>query len=133
MSITVNEPTLCRIDGVDRRILEPHLSYVDKRVDQDIARLKRNAAYIHDGDQEKYQKYLDDLAQLKKERKKNLLFEDERGLYTLSGLAEYISLKVHQPVDILVKYPEFEINAWSKPPRHPLRSYQEEALDLLLA
>ena len=57
MPLIIDTPTTLRINGWEEKRLHGHLDYIDKRVDHEIARLKRNAQYIHQGDTEAEEKY----------------------------------------------------------------------------
>lgn len=130
--LTVSSPTVCRIPSAYADKLKPHLSYIDKKIDHEIARVKRNAAYISPNNSEKIEAYHDLLTQLKSERKKSLLLEDEEGYYTYSGLAHILAPKVQTEIINQVEYPECEMNGWAVKPEYEPRDYQVAATEKLI-
>lgn len=134
MSLIIDTPTTLRIHGHEEKRLHSHLDYIDKRVDHEIARLKRNAQYIHQGDTEAEEKYREELAALKAQRKGSLLFTDDNGFYTMSGLRDHLSHGLGElSIENRVEYPEPDIMPWHNEPEHAPRPYQIEAHDNLLA
>lgn len=73
------------------------------------------------------------LEELKEAQQTCLLYEDEDGLWTFTGLKELIANRfMDRESKNLVTYPEPKIIAWDKVPEHTMRPYQREALDKLL-
>lgn len=122
------------------------LTYIDKRVEFELKKtsdtLKRwgNAgmeAALRNrmGDnvfEAKFEELSVKKAQLTADRKKCLLFEDEAGLWTYSGLAHRLASASHDVVEIAYKAPSSSSLAFSNPPKHKDRPYQEKALESLL-
>jgi superfamily II DNA or RNA helicase len=79
-------------------------------------------------------KVLDEkVEELNSQRIKEAVFLDKSGrLYTYSGLARSLSKKYGLPIAREYKLPEPQILGWDRPPP-PLRPYQKEAVELLLA
>lgn len=127
--LVVPTPTQVRLYGYEgrREELDRHLTYIDKRVDYDIQRHKRNAVYARD-----QVRWEQELADLKAQRKKSLVFEDEEGLWTYSGLAPMLARVFDDQVEYKVKYPYPHTIPWEKEPKHKPRYYQEASRDKLL-
>ena len=133
MPLTIVNPTTCRIpSNVDPNSIRKHLSYTDRRIDYEIQRLKRSLRWKNVSDPDVQQEYQDQITQLNSERKKNLLFEDSDGHYTLSGLAKLISEKTNQTIENTIEYPEFEYLPYQNNPEFEPRQYQVEAHDQLI-
>jgi superfamily II DNA or RNA helicase len=132
--LTITEPTILRFDDSYRdpsklRNLKTSLRYVDKKIDYDIKRLKSQAAW-YTGREDEYQEALE---QLKSLRVKSLLFEDEKGLYTYTGLTDILSAECKDTFETKVELPEFGSLPYLNKPKHQPRYYQIEAHDALLA
>lgn len=125
--IIVVTPTKARLLGYETRLdeLKKHLTYHDKKIDNEIQRIKSNP-YI-DPDEK-----AETLAELKKERFKNLLFEDEKGIWTYSGLAPWLASKFQDTVSKTFEYPESASIPWVKEPSRSPRPYQLKMEELLL-
>ncbi len=109
--------------------LKKHLQYIDKKVDQEIARLK-NAVYYNGSDPE----YQEKLAALKLARVKSLLFQEKDGSYfTHSGLQTKLSRLMNCPPNkSSFELPERRSIAWETVPEKQPRPYQTEMLSKLL-
>ena len=105
------------------------LSYIDKRVDHQIVRLKNNARQYGFY---KSNSYEDQLAELQKARKKTLLFQDEAGYWTYSGLRSWLEKELSLETIISFDYPEPQLLPWAKKMPYDLRWYQKEAVAKLL-
>lgn len=104
------------------------LSFRDKTANFQYLRFKNSSFFKSKMEPEKYE---EQLQKLKSQIKKSILFEDERGKYTFSGLANFLSLKTRLPVVNKVKYPEFNKLPWVKEPIHkpyPYQTISEEKL-----
>jgi superfamily II DNA or RNA helicase len=73
------------------------------------------------------------LAELQAARKKCLLFEDEQGPWTYSGLRPYFQQTFGDEAKVFYDLPEEKLIPWSNVPAHTPRYYQLEAKDALLA
>jgi len=129
----LESPVKLRLGGVteaELNLLRQHLQYHDKKVDFEISRLKNSSWALQklgeEGMKEK-------LAELRAQRVKSLLFEDEAGYWTYSGLTRYLTSKVSLPVASALELPTPANIPWAKPPSKQLRPYQKEALAALLA
>lgn len=72
------------------------------------------------------------VSQLNAERFKSLLFRDEKGYWTFSGLASKLSKLLEIPIVREYELPEFGLVPWAhKPPFEP-RWYQTKAVELLV-
>lgn len=129
--LIVESPAKLRLVGYDNKIdqVRKHLQYQDKAIDYEIKRLKNNPWYITQHGEEAFK---EELARLKDLRIRCILFEDEKGFWTYSGLGGYLANIFDDTITNKVKYPEPKIVAWKKVPDKKLRRYQEDALTLLL-
>jgi superfamily II DNA or RNA helicase len=131
--IRLESPTLARLpDTFDERLLQAHLKYVDKKVDFEIKRLK-NGAHWYVKDEESQQDYDAKMAALKASRQKSLLFRDESGLWTYSGLAPKLAEKFSDGYEADYTLPEPKLIPYANKPKHEARHYQTAAADALLA
>lgn len=125
--LVIETPTRLRIIGHDDKIerLQKLLTYTDKSVDFAIRKL-RNAHWFSP------EAHGERMEQLQEDRRKCLLMQDEKGLYTLAGFAEYLrdSLLETEVISRVV-YPEPKTIAWKVVPPE-LRDYQVEVRDILL-
>lgn len=106
------------------------LTYTDKSVDHQIRQLKNNPWYIKSmGEQAFTQK----LEELKAEQKKQVLYQDSGGVYTLSGLKSFLS-QLFPKADWASNYtvPEVKLLRFEKIPKLTLREYQEKSIVRLL-
>ena len=127
--LVTETPTVLRIIGHDDKIerLQKLLTYTDKSVDFAIRKL-RNAHWFSP------EAHGERLEQLQEDRRKCLLMQDEKGLYTLAGFSTYLKdslLENDLGVANLVVYPEGKSFPWKVVPPE-LRDYQIEARDILL-
>jgi superfamily II DNA or RNA helicase len=127
--ITQVSPTKVRIEGLPEAELRRQLTYIDKSVDFELAKAKNSRWLLQKLGEEGWKEHL---AELKAKRTQTLLFEDEKGFWTYSGLGQFLSSRFHVPFKNEVKYPEWETIPWASIPEKKLRPYQQEMLDLLL-
>jgi superfamily II DNA or RNA helicase len=71
----------------------------------------------------------DKVAQLDKERGKSILFRDDRGLWTYSGMAQELQDRFGVGLERQFELPEFGLIPWAKKPEHELRWFQEKAIE----
>lgn len=134
--ITLLEPTLARFDSsysesTTLRRLTSQLKYIDKKVEYDIKRFKANAHwYVKDQDSEAA--YHEELDRLKKARTKSLLFEDEEGYYTYSGVAASLAHEFGDKVEVTYTLPAGGSLPYFLKPRYEPRYYQTQAHDKLI-
>lgn len=124
MALTIESPSVLRIENVDDiSFLKAQLQYVDKKVDFEISKLKRAARWGGDVSER--------LAALKASRVKSLLFEDENGYWTYSGLSPSLGRNLRQEVLSKVIYPTPQALPWAKKPFSPF-PYQDSSIDSLV-
>lgn len=132
MKFTLSSPTRLSItDIADIAVLERLLTYRDLSVDFEIKKFKNAYWFIEKYGQEAFNERLSDL---RKQQVQCLVFYDDSGVWTYSGLLPY--LRRHFPqaevVDELPR-PEGRPLPWLNPPTRKPRSYQLEALEKLTA
>lgn len=127
--LTITEPTKCRLSGYDASVAK-HLEYQDKAIDFEIKLHKKNRWFVAKYGQEAFDERL---AELKTKRINSLLFTDEQGYWTYSGLSTYLQDKFQDQLSINIEYPEPKTIPWSHVPVDKLRPYQVEAIEKLLA
>lgn len=130
MSIVIETPTRARLVGLPEEELRKHLTYIDKSVDFELKKARNSKWLLQKLGEEGWRAHL---AELKGKRQQCLLFEDDRGLWTYSGLAWWLAGKFHCDVSNEVIYPEPKTIPWAKTPEKTPRSYQVEMKELLLA
>jgi len=130
--LVLPNPTQLRLYGYDqqRPELEQRLKYVDQKLDYELRSFKRNRFFAARHGQQAYEQRL---AALTTARNKTLLFEDEQGMWTYSGLAHSLAEDFGDPVDMQFQRPSPRIIPWSKVPDRQARYYQVEAKEKLLA
>lgn len=134
MKIILETPTKIRLEGyeeiVGKKVLATALTFSHKPATMEYRKFKRNHWFASKYGEEAFQERLEELEQ---KQHKCLLFEDEKGLYTYSGLRKYIE-DAFGPASFesLVEYPEHGLVPWFKDPKHTLRPYQQEAVDRLI-
>jgi superfamily II DNA or RNA helicase len=128
MSLILETPTVLRVEGHSRQVLERLLTYRDKSVDFELQKFKKSAFYHRrqlgiDG-------YEARLAELKAAQKQCLLYEDEKGLFTLSGFANLLENRLGDKVQRGYDMPcKLELTG---NPGNPPRPYQQAGDDALL-
>lgn len=125
-------PTICRLIGYDGKKdeLNRHLKYVDKSVDYQIVKFKNGRGWFI----KKYgaEDYEEKLKELKAQRLKTMLFEDDQGLWTYSGVASWLANLFDDKIVREYDFPEPNIIPWANVPEFSDRYYQTEAQDKLL-
>lgn len=125
-------PTVCRLVGYENRKdeLRRHLKYVDKSVDYQITKFKNGRGWFTN----KYgaEEYEEKLKELKELRLKTMLFEDEHGMWTYSGIVHRLADMFDDKIVREYEFPEAKIIPWAKVPEHAERYYQTAAKDKLL-
>jgi superfamily II DNA or RNA helicase len=130
MKLVLESPTVLRLEGFEAAPLNRLLTYRDKRVDFELKKFKHAFWFINTHGQEAFDAKL---AELKAAQVKSLLFTDDRGLWTYSGLLSYLQEQFPQATtENLVKYPESGIVPWAKAPTRIPREYQLTAIKKLL-
>src|SRR4051812_40585319 len=109
---------MLRLSGYENRReeLAKYLTYVDKKVDYELDSHKRNKIWILKArGAADYQLKLDEL---KAKRNQSLLFEDERGLWTYSGLAGMLASAFDDKVSYGYSRPAARALPWTHNPEH---------------
>src|SRR5258708_5921293 len=102
--MVLESPTRIRFENCEgkRPQLQSLLTYQDKRVDYEIRTLKK-ATWFRSKDPEAWAEKLE---ALKAERTRCLLFEDDKGLWTYSGLGTLIAKTLNILTRGEVRYPD---------------------------
>lgn len=129
MSLRVTSPTAVRIEGHERQRLELHLTYRDKKVDYELTKAKNNSRLLYKLGEEGFREYINEL---KAQRMKCLLFEDDEGFWTYSGLAEKLGNLLRDTVSVEYERPEAKPLPWYNTPDKKPRPYQLAAMEALL-
>lgn len=131
--VVVTEPTKARIlnvDPVDIDRLKASLTYTDEKIRFELQRLKRSSWYAEQHGYDAWQEKVNDL---KSQVKKCLLFADEQGLWTYSGLAEKAAGLLSTTVENRVVYPDDGALGWDKKPEFEMYPYQKTSMERLQA
>jgi superfamily II DNA or RNA helicase len=130
MEFIPESPTVLRIKDLsqeDEKILAQQLTYIDKRVDFEIQKYRNNYWA------QKQPDFEDKLDALKAQRQKSLLFRDDNGLWTYSGLQKRLCTNWGATVvgpDYLIPMPQ--LVAYEHTPPYKPYDYQEEMVSKLL-
>lgn len=124
MRLTAVNPTVLRIEDVEAgqlSFLKAQLQYHDKKVDFEISSHKRKVW------QYQPQEYADKMRELQERRVKSLLFKDDDGYWTWTGLAPML-VKNFKAATYMsqVVYPQPQALPWARKPFDPF-VYQREA------
>lgn len=121
-----------RLTGYEARAaaVREDLTYTDKKADWAYRKFKSNGGWFRarQGDAA----YEARLAELAAEREQCLLFQDEAGLWTYSGLRPRFEEKFLDQGTRLYALPEPKIIPWANVPDKKMRYYQETAKQKLL-
>lgn len=130
VAVRVESPTVARVEFPTSRAaaLRSELTYRDKRVEHEIARLKHSRWVKPEERAEK-------LAELDAKRKVCLLFEDDRGAWTHSGLARRCGEVVGAVPQVGVEYPTPAPGRlpWRTAPKYEDYPYQAGGVSAMLA
>lgn len=130
--IKLVSPTKALIEEENPKIMDlirNQLSITDKQAAFALQRAKNSPAMLYALGQEAYK---EKLSELKAKKDRCLLFEDDSGSWTYSGLAGRISRSFNYEIQKEFTYPERELLAWAKTPKKNPRPYQEEIVENLL-
>jgi superfamily II DNA or RNA helicase len=122
-------PTKIRLIDLPEAALRQHLTYIDKSVDFELAKA-RNSRWLMDKLGE--EAWREHLAELKAKRVQSLLFEDDQGFWTFSGLGWWLASKFNVELINRVQYPEGKNVPWARVPEKTPRSYQQDMKTKLL-
>lgn len=131
MDLVLEDPTRLRLPPeLDRRKLELQLTFTDSRIKHELLRLKNRRRWIvaSDGEEE----YERQVRELEERKTQNLLFEDERGMWTYSGLRTEIE-NIFPGLNFSTgfEYPKFDKLPFRSKPAEG-RYYQVDAVEKLL-
>jgi len=138
--LRIVNPVQLQLHGVQDKYgeLQTALTYVDRKVDFQIAKLKKNI-WFRRRDPEGYQERMDKLKATRKQTLLNgLQLENcvgsgpEPCLWTWTGLKDRLEKKLGVKATSMVYYPEPEPLAWHYKPRFEPYPYQIEAKEKLL-
>jgi superfamily II DNA or RNA helicase len=130
VKLAINTPTIVRISEVAQpMVLTSDLRYKDRRAEYDYVRM-RNSKYLRF--QLGEERFNEQLEKAKAAIHNTLLFEDDEGYYTYSGLVAKLSSKFGATVENNVSYPESRLIPWDHTPKFPLRDYQIAGVEKLL-
>lgn len=121
-------PTRIRLLNLPEAELRRQLTYIDKSIDFELTKV-RNNRWLRQRDEQAWKERID---ALKAQRQKCLLFEDNQGFWTYSGLGWWLAGKFQVPLENRVKYPEPQMVPWHRVPDKKLRPYQLQMKELLL-
>lgn len=129
MGLVLASPTKLYLDFPDEVIdgVRKKLTFRDNAAQFAYTRFKKNRWYANSHGPEAFQEELD---RLKKAVTVELLFEDDRGIYTYSGLREYLRPFLDE-ARVEVGYPGKEFLGY-KGTAKVMRPYQEEAVSKLM-
>lgn len=126
--LNVESPTVMRLEGLDPNLHGIHFNYTDKRVDFELQKLKHSSWLRSQMGEEAW---LEEIDRLKTERHKTLLFQDNRGYWTYSGLARKMTNLLHALSLSKVIPPKPQALPWVVQP-FEMWPYQSDALAALL-
>lgn len=124
-----DSPTRVYITDVPEADLRRVLTYIDKSVDFELNKAINNRFLAQRIGQKAYTAHLN---ALRAKKTQCLLFKDERGYWTYSGLASTLSSVFNIKYVNNVKYPEAKTIPWAKVPKKKMRDYQEQMVEALL-
>lgn len=126
-SLVVKNPSVLRIVGTteqEKTILKASLTYQDQKIMFEWRKFKHASWFINKFGYEKWQEKLDEL---KKSIDKCLLFEDDQGLWTYTGLLGKVKRLLGDcPVINQIKYPESGTLGWNEKPSLTPHPYQDQ-------
>jgi superfamily II DNA or RNA helicase len=132
-SLTVSEPALVRLNDLSPVALDrarKYLTFEDGGIAYLLSKHRKNFRWKRN-DPEGWEAHKEELDA---KRKRCALFEDSRGFYTYSGLADELSqaLVCGAPVERPLVAPEPRGMPWEHEPEHEARYYQDGAEKALL-
>lgn len=126
--LQVREPTRLHLPPeISEDEAKRFLTYRDTSVDYELRKLKKNV-WARERDPEGWVARVEEL---ERQREKVLLFEDDHGKYTHSGLQQMVEQRFMLKTENLLTYPPARPLPWAVTPPG-LRPYQEEAKHFLL-
>lgn len=131
--LILRTPTELRIRGHEskRDLLSKKLGYVDKKVDWALRKHKAGRGWFCSKFGE--QAFVLRLEELTKERNKSILFEDQEGVHTYTGVHPMLSDLLDDKIQRGYDLPDPKLIPWSNEPKNKPRYYQEGAAEALIA
>jgi superfamily II DNA or RNA helicase len=134
LQLHLASPSRLRLSGFNPQqivLLKSSLTYKDQKVFFEYRKFKHAVWFAHKHGQEAYDQRLEELKQAVN---KCLLFEDEQGLWTWSGLTRKIErLFPEAKFTSDVTYPEQGLLGWDQVPPYKPHAYQEDSKTQLIA
>lgn len=127
--IVQESPTKIRLSGLPEGELRRQLTFVDRSVDFEIQKAKHSRWLRDKLGEEEFKLHLENL---KQKRIRCLLFEDNKGLWTFSGLGKFLSEKMNCQYVNELPVLEPQRIPWHREPEKKLRDYQQKACEELL-
>jgi superfamily II DNA or RNA helicase len=132
--LTLRSPTHLRLPGINEGnlpVVGPEFEYVDKKVDYALRKFKSGSTWFIRRQGE--HAYKARLAELQAARKPSLLFRDDQGFWTYSGLKGHAAEVLDDDASKReYDLPEPRLVAWSREPDKSPRYYQLAAEDALV-
>ncbi len=129
VTLAIVSPIVMRLEGLDPNLHGIHFKYTDKRVDFELQKL-RHSSWAKD--QMGEVAWRDEIDRLKSERNKTLLFEDDKGYWTYSGLCNKVKNLLHATCESdRVELLKPKALPWAKNP-FEMYQYQKAALQAML-
>lgn len=131
-SLTISAPTKLRINDItveQQSLLQMQLTYEDEKARYEYTKFKHATWYANKFGQEAY---YEELAKKKAAIKQCLLFEDDDGFWTYSGLAQKVARILDCSITNNVSYPSYGTLGWNQKREYPPYPYQETASENLL-
>lgn len=123
-------PTRLNVGDHNQELLRQHLTYIDKSVDFELQKARHSKWLLQKLGEAGWK---DHIAALKAKRQQCLLFNDDQGPWTYSGLGPWLAGKFNTEYQDLVEYPEAETMPWGRVPEKKPRPYQDAMKEALLA
>jgi len=134
MRVIRTTPTRAYIEGeipaIKMGMIRQELTYRDKSIQFDLKRLENQLRYAGGPRAEILREEIEDL---KSKMKVCLLFEDETGRWTYSGLGPKVARILDCPFENKIYYPSPKDLPWSEKPKYKMYPYQEESMEKLIA
>src|SRR5574338_202836 len=134
MRVIRTTPTRAYIEGeippVKLGMVRQELTYRDKSIQFDIKRLENQLRFVG-GPRAEIVKQ--EIEELRAKAKVCLLFEDDTGRWTYSGLGPKVARILDCPFENQVFYRSPKALSWSEKPKYKMYPYQEESMEKLIA
>lgn len=130
--LNLRTPTEMRLTGYDPVVdkVRQELAYIDQGVDWTLRKFRASRRWFLKSHSEA--EFDLRIAALEADRAKSLLFQDEAGLWTYSGLRPMFEKEFDDKATRLYSLPEQKLIPWTTMPKKSPRYYQEAAKTALL-